>query len=181
MRKNPFQRENDKFKILPSINNNQLKDDVARRLMWAYIGYWGTFALWLIVSYNFIPMVFILGSLMWILGGITAMKLPAESANIAKKTRFTMLGYLAALLATRLIISIVLDTPVELWEKALQMDLPAAFANTFMGFLSMAFMVAMLMGFVAYINYIVQLFMFHQSDKKTSEYMKKLMRREDDR
>lgn len=73
----------------------------------------------------------------------------------------------------------VLDTPVELWEKALKMDLPPAFANTFMGFLSMAFMISMFMGFVAYLQYVIQLFMFHQSDKRTSDYLKKIMRRED--
>lgn len=179
MKGSPFQKDNDKFKILPSIPNNSLRDEVARKLLWAYVGYWGTFALWLIVSYNFIPMVFILGALMWILGGFTSIKLPAESPNIARKTRLTMLGFILGLLALRMIISMVLNTPVELWEKALKMDLPPAFANTFMGFLSMAFMISMFMGFIAYLQYIIQLFMFHQSDKRTSDYLKKIMRRED--
>lgn len=179
MQRNPFKQDNDKFKILPSINSSRSKDEVARRLLWSYIGYWGTFALWLVISYSFIPMVFILGSLMWILGGLAAIKLPAEAGEIGRKTRFTILGYLLSLLAFRLIISLVIDTPIESWEKALRMDLPSTFANTFMGFLSMAFMVAMFMGFVGYLSYVVQLFMFHRSDQKTSDYIKKLMRRED--
>lgn len=180
MRRNPFVGKDDKFKIKPSINSERSKDEVARRLLWSYVGYWGTFALWLVVAHTVIPMIFFLGSLMWILGGIASIKLPTESGEIARKTRFTILGYLLTMLTFRLIIILVVDTPVEQWEKALRMDLPAAFANTFMGFLSMAFMVAMFMGFIGYLSYIVQLFVFHRADKKTSDHMRKLMRREDD-
>lgn len=180
MRRNPFVGKEDKFKILPSINSEKSKDEVARRLLWSYIGYWGTFAAWLVVSYTLLPMVFWLGAIMWVLGGLSAMKLPTESGEIGRKTRYTILGYLLSLLAFKVIIIIVQDTPIEQWESVLRMDLPDAFANTFMGFLSMAFMIAMFMGFIGYISYIGQLWLFHRADKKTSDHMKKLMRREDD-
>lgn len=179
MQKNPFKKDNDKFKILPSINSTHAKDEVARRLLWAYLGYWGTFALWLVISLVYIPMVFPLGALMFILGGIAAIKLPSEASDIGRKTRFTILGYLLSLLAFRMIVSLVVDTPVETWEVALRMDLPTTFANTFQGFLSMAFMVAMFMGFIGYLSYVMQLFIFHRTDQKTSDYINKLMRRED--
>ena len=45
MKGNPFQQDNDKFKILPSIPSNKLRDEVARKLLWSYIRYWGTFTL----------------------------------------------------------------------------------------------------------------------------------------
>lgn len=179
MRRNPFNRVSDKFKIKPHISSNTAKDEVAKKLLWAYIGYWGTFLLWLIVSWNFIPMIFLLGSVMWILGSITAMRIPGEAAKIGHKTRFTMLSYIAGLLAWRMIIGIIVNTPVELWETALMMPLPAAFASSFLGFVSMAFVVGMFMGFVGYISYIFQLFMFHRASKKTGDYMNKLMRREE--
>ena len=40
MRKNPFNRVSDKFKIKPHISSNAAKDEVAKKLLWAYIGYW---------------------------------------------------------------------------------------------------------------------------------------------
>lgn len=181
MRKNPFKKDSDKFKIKPRITSSNSKDIVARRLLWSYLGYWGTFATWLVVSINYIPMIFILGSLMWILGGISAYKIPSESGNIGRKTRFTILGYVLGLMAWRMVSSMIVNTPVELWEQALLMDLPPAFTNTFTGFLSMAFMIAMFMGFVSYLSYIIQLFMFHRTDKKTTDYLQTMTRREDDR
>lgn len=180
MRRNPFIGKDDKFKILPSINSEKSRDQVARRLFWAYVGYWGTFILWLVLSHTIIPVVFFLGALMFIGGGIASIKLPTESGHIGRKTRFTILSYLIGLVAFKLVIYLVQDTPVELWEKTLQMDLPDAFANTFMGYLSMAFMIAMFMGFIGYLGYIGQLFMFHRSDQKTSDHIRKLMRKEDD-
>lgn len=180
MRRNPFVGKDEKFKIKPSINSEKSKDEVARRLMWAYIGYWGVVALWLIVSYTVIPMIFYLGAIMLIAGGLMAMKIPTESANIGRKTRLTVLTYMMSLLAFKVVILVIQGTPVEAWEKVLRMNLPDAFNSTFMGFLSMAFMVAMFMGFIAYLGYLGQLIMFHRSDKGHQEHIKKLMRKEDD-
>ena len=78
-----------------------------------------------------------------------------------------------------MIIGIIVNTPVELWETALMMPLPAASASSFLGSVSMAFVVGMFMGFVGYISYI-----FHHScsighPRKTGDYMNKLMRREE--
>jgi len=141
MLKNPFVSTKHQFKMMPRISSNNAKDIVAKKLLWTYIGYWGTFFLWLIVSHNFIPMIFILGSLMWCAGGIAAMKLPEESSRIANKTRFYIFTYIAGLLAWRVVLNIIVETPVEMWERALMMRLPPAFASSFLGFITMTFVV----------------------------------------
>ena len=179
MKKTPFYHENDKFKIKPRITSHENENVVARRLLHAYIGYWGTFLVWAIVSTYVIPMIFTLGAIMWWSGGIAAWKIPPERGNIGRKTRFTMLSYVVGLLAFKFVSGIIVNTPVEMWEKVFMTDLPPAFTTTVMGFITMAFIVGMFMGFIAYLNYIFQLFMFHRAEKQTNEYINTLTRREE--
>lgn len=179
MLRNPFHKEKDKFKILPHISSNSAKDEVAKRLLKAYIGYWGTFILWLVVSYNFIPMIFLLVALMWCIGGYAAIKLPEESGKIAFKTRHTIVTYIIGLLVFRLILYIILSTPTELWQQVFMTEIPDAIINSFSGFISMSFIIAMFMGFSGYVGYIGQLFLFHRTNKKTSDYITIIMRKED--
>lgn len=178
MQKNPFNRNSDKFLIKPHLSSLDIRDVVAKKLLNTYFGYWGTFALWLIVSWNFIPTIFMLVALMWISGGIAAIKIPTEANKIAHKTRFTILSYIVGLLAWRFVLNIILTTPIEVWEKTFMMSLSPAFATAFIGFISMSFIVAMFMGFVGYLNYIFQLFMFHRAGTKTEDFMNAIMRRE---
>lgn len=178
MKKNIFENYNDKFKIKPHISSKLAEDEVAKKILKAYLSYWGTFALWLVVSYNFIPMIFYLVCLMFVMGGFSAKKLPAESYNIAKTTKQTVFYYIVGLMAWRLIQTIILKTPVELWQKAFQTKVEPAFANAFLGFISMGFMVGIFMGFIGYCNYIFQLNKFHKGSKTVKEHMRKLLRKE---
>jgi len=108
------------------------------------------------------------------------MKLPEESSRIANKTRFYIFTYIAGLLAWRVVLNIIVETPVEMWERALMMRLPPAFASSFLGFITMTFVVGMFMGFVQHLSYIWQLFTFHRSSRKTTDYMDVIMRRGDE-
>ena len=75
MQKNPFLNKSDQYIVKPHISSNDAKENIAKDLLKVYIGYWGTFAFWLVVSLKFIPMTFYLGALMWILGGVSAILL----------------------------------------------------------------------------------------------------------
>lgn len=177
MQKNPFQQKSDRYVVKPHISSNDAKTNVAKDLLKIYIGYWGTFIFWLVVSLKFIPMTFYLGALMWILGGVSAMKLPQEAAKIANKTRFTMLSYLSGLLALRLIMYIILKTPTEIWAQTLMASAPEALVTSVCGFISMSFIISMFMGFASYVSYIFQLFTFHKTTKTVDTHMSNIMRK----
>lgn len=179
MRRNPFNQAIDKFKIKPHISSNNAKEEIAKKILKTYIMYWGTFLLWIFVSARFIPMVFALGAIMWVSGGILSSKLPQEASAIAVKTRQTILTYILGLLLFRFIISMINETPKEMWEIAFRMSLPDAFQNAFMGFISMSFVIAMFMGTVQYLNFLFQTYKFHRTEIKTSDYMQTVTRRED--
>ena len=177
MRKTPFNITTDKFKLKPHISSNDAKDDVAKELLFVYGGYFLSFVLWLVVSYNYIPMVFYLGAGMWILGGISAWKLPQEAPKIANKTRFTVLSYVLGLVALRCIVFLILKTPKEIWCQVLLTEMPEAVITSVTGFLSMTFVISMFMGFIGYLNYIMQLFTFHRTSKTVDDHMIKIMRK----
>lgn len=177
MQKNPFLNKSDKYIVKPHISSNDAKESIAKDLLKVYIGYWGTFAFWLVVSLKFIPMTFYLGALMWILGGVSAMKLPQEAPKIANKTRTTVLSYLAGLLALRLIMYIILKTPSEIWAQTLMASAPEALVTSVCGFISMTFIISMFMGFVSYVSYIFQLFTFHRTTKTVDTHMTNIMRK----
>lgn len=177
MQKNPFQQKNDKYIVKPHISSNDAKNLIAKDLLKIYLGYWGTFIYWLVVSLKFIPMTFYLGAAMWILGGVSAMKLPQEAAKIANKTRFTMLSYLSGLIALRLIMYIILKTPTEIWAQTLMATAPEALVTSVCGFISMTFIISMFMGFASYVSYIFQLFTFHKTTKTVDEHMTNIMRK----
>lgn len=165
-------------RVRPVVTSNpRIQNHIAKRLLRSYAGHWGTLLLWFIVSYEFIPMIFYLGAIMFMVGAFSAYKLPDEAGEIARKTRLTIFGYVVTLMVVRFLIFIIVKTPLEQWESTLQFDLPAAFANSFTGFMSMAFIVGMFMGFLGYMNYILQLFMFHRSDRTSKDKIDTLMRR----
>ena len=180
MKKTPFTITSDKFKLTPHISSNDAKDEIAKQLLLVYGGYFLSFVLWLVVSYNYIPMIFYLGAAMWILGGISAWKLPQEARNIASKTRFTVLSYVAGLVALRCIVFLILKTPTEIWSQTLLTEMPQPVITSVTGFLSMTFVISMFMGFIGYVNYIFQLFMFHRTTKTVDDHMIKLMRKRGD-
>lgn len=177
MKRTPFNITSDKFKLTPHISSNDAKDEIAKRLLLVYGGYFLSFMLWLVVSYNYIPMIFYLGAAMWILGGISAWKLPQEAPAIAVKTRFTMLSYVAGLVALRCVVYLILKTPTEIWCKTLLTEIPGPVVTSVTGFLSMTFVISMFMGFIGYVSYIFQLFTFHRTSKTVDDHMVKLMRK----
>ena len=179
MFKNPFSNKygEDKFRIKPHLPSKKSEEVVAFRLLKLYLTYVSLFFLWLIISENFIPMIFAPVSIMWALGYATARAIPQQSVQIARKTRFTIMIYISGLMSLRYVIFIILKTPIEMWRQTLMVDLEPAFINTFIGFISMAFVIGMAFGFVNYVRFLAETMMFHRANKKTEKVQAEIMRK----
>lgn len=170
-------RKKKKIKIKPTIKGLKVREQIAQELIKHFLIYWSSFFFWLYVALFEIPMILLLGSIMWTLGFIATKGIPEREYEIATRTRDTMLKYTATLLGWRIVVFIITKTPTSVWEKALSMSLPPAFNSAFLGFIAMAFTIGMFVVFISYIGYIFQLFGFHKSRKKIKEQITIYVRR----
>ena len=95
-------------------------------------------------------------TIMWIVGALSVKLLKGDREEMAGKIQNYSLGYCLILIMIKIMISLVIGTPISEWSRSLGVALPASASGTLSGYLPMMFLI-MTFGFpLAYFRVVGQ-------------------------
>ena len=80
-------------------------------------------------------------TLMWVVGALSVKLLRGDREEMANKIENYSLGYCLILIMIKIMISLVVGTPISEWSRSLGVALPASAAGTLTGYLPMMFLI----------------------------------------
>lgn len=115
-------------------------------------------------------------TLMWIVGALSVKLLKGDREEMASKIQNYSLGYCLILIVIKIMISMVIGTPVSEWSRALGVSLPTNAAGTLAGYLPMMFLI-MTFGFpLAYFRVVAQKYSIAHNNEDISKRREEIMR-----
>lgn len=113
---------------------------------------------------------------MWVIGAISVKLLKGDREEMANKIQNYSLGYCLILIVIKIMISLVIGTPVSEWSRSLGVALPASAAGTLTGYLPMMFLI-MTFGFpLAYFRVVAQRYSIAHNNEDVVKRRGEIMR-----
>lgn len=121
--------------------------------------------------------VLVMGLLMWVAGAVTAWLITEQAGHIAARTRYMIGAYGLMLLLYRVFTQLFGALTPEDWGSALGAGLPVPLGQAAAGWLYTLVLVLMVGVPVAYLAWIVQLYMVHRGRERVEEAFRRYQRR----
>ncbi|MFW5962715.1 MAG: hypothetical protein ACOCQR_03770 [bacterium] len=141
-------------------------------------GVWHVFALlsWLIASHFLPRMIMIMGAIMWAATGIAVYFIANDRPSIIRRSHQSLLTYSWGLLGYRFMINLLMNVPMEDWSRAMQIQIPDAFASTMAQWFLLVFTIFTFMFPAGYLGYLGQKFFVFRSHREVGQRRKDIMR-----
>ena len=115
-------------------------------------------------------------TLMWVVGAASVFLLKGDRKEMADMIQNWSLGYCLILIALKVMIALVIGTPVSEWNRSLGVSLPATAAGTLTGYLPMMFLIMTIGTPVAYFRSVGQKYIMAKDNDDVSKRRSELMR-----
>lgn len=113
---------------------------------------------------------------MWVVGALSVKLLEGDQKEMADKIENYALGYCLILIVIKIMISLVVGTPMSEWSRSLGVALPAAASGTISGYLPMMFMILTLGYPLAYFRVVAQRYSIAKDNKNVGQRRGEIMR-----
>lgn len=153
-------------------NQNRLAKEMAKTIL----AFAAAFAVWLVISLMQVRLALYTGAIVWVVSAFTVWRMPNEADKIINRLLQFIVGYSLGLLLWGIIVRVVVATPAAMWTQMIGVSLNGAYASTFVGWMAIAFTIALVMGFFSYMGYIWQLFNMNRSREQVDERRAAYMR-----
>ena len=113
---------------------------------------------------------------MWVVGALSVRLLKGDREEMAKTIQNYSLGYCLILVVIKIMISLVIGTPISEWSRSLGVALPASAAGTLSGYLPMMFLI-LTFGFpLAYFRVVAQRWSIAHDNEDVVKRREEIMR-----
>ena len=113
---------------------------------------------------------------MWCVGALSVYLLKGDRKEMAEMIQNWSLGYCLILIALKIMISLVIGTPVTEWSRSLGVSLPASAAGTLTGYLPMMFLILTIGTPIAYFKSVGQKYVMAKDNEDIAKRRAEVMR-----
>ncbi len=113
---------------------------------------------------------------MWVVGALSVLLLKGDRKEMADNIQNWSLGYCLVLIVIKIMISLVIGTPVGEWSRSLGVALPASAAGTLSGYLPMMFLIMTLGIPLAYFRVVAQKYSIAKDNEDVTKRRAEIMR-----
>ena len=141
------------------------------------IGLYATITILLVISFLYATEIILYMSvLMWVVGAFSVWLLKGDRKEMATTIENYSLGYFVSLLLLKIIISILIGTPVSSWSRSFGVSLPSNATGTITGYLPMLYMILTVGIPFAYFKLVGQRYMITKDNRDVNERRGELLR-----